>query len=320
MLFVTNRVPDEGLKTTLGRNCTFSPANNAVCNATFFCRREASGATVEIGSAALFQALKDAKADHILFFIHGFNTSPKAALNRAAQLQEFCDRKEKDKVLVLPFLWPTDDDSALLILNDYVDDRHSAQLSGGAFARVLAKLIAMSGDPAEFEKKFSVCAHSMGNRVLRETLLFWKEAFLVGAVPEVFQHTFLTAADIPCQDLEFGQEGEIIAQASRNVVVYYADSDLALKASALVNHQPNALPRRLGTAGPRAMSRVADWVFSLDCSAVARKYDKKRGHVYFLNSHSGKTTPGKVAKHMINTLLMDEVLADALGFRTGRLS
>ena len=48
-------------------------------------------------------------------------------------------------------------------------------------------------------------AHSMGNRVLRETLAAWNRYDLADGVPLIFRNTFLVAADIVNESLEVGE-------------------------------------------------------------------------------------------------------------------
>ncbi len=86
--------------------------------------------------------------------------------------------KEKNgEVLVIPIIWPCEND--LGVVKDYWDDQKSADQSAFAFARMFQKFMAWRSsadsnpedDPCL--KRINVLAHSMGNRVLRETLSNW---------------------------------------------------------------------------------------------------------------------------------------------------
>lgn len=72
----------------------------------------------------------------------------------------------------------------------------------------------------------------MGNRVLRYTL---KNGRMILASPSIFRNIFMASADVVNETLEPDQAGHYISDAARNVVVYYASDDLALRSSKVVN-------------------------------------------------------------------------------------
>ncbi|MGB5769263.1 MAG: hypothetical protein WBM32_05230, partial [Crocosphaera sp.] len=67
------------------------------------------------------------------------------------------------------------------------------------------------------------------------------------------------------ETLEPGQEGQHISPAARNVVVYYAADDLAMRASKIGNIANQIASRRLGHTGPENMDKVENNVYALDC-------------------------------------------------------
>jgi len=146
----------------------------------------------------------------------------------------------------------------------------------------------------------------MGNRVLRETLATWNKYDLADGVPLVFRNTFLVAADIVNESLEVGNRGEHICYSARNVVVYHASDDLALRASKVSNIKNKIASRRLGHTGPEDMSAVPGNVYSVDCDDVNNTYDRPKGHSYF-RSGARKGQPGKVFEHIFATLLQGRV-------------
>ena len=144
----------------------------------------------------------------------------------------------------------------------------------------------------------------MGARVYRETLARWNQYDLANGVPLLFRNSFLVAADIVNEGIAYGQRGELICHASRNVVVYYASDDLALRASKAANLKNKVASRRLGHTGPEDLSKVPSNVYSVDCDDVNNQYDKPKGHSYFRSIKPTARTlkPGKVFNHIYSCL------------------
>ena len=91
-------------------------------------------------------------------------------------MQKLFDDQEQDLVEVVPIIWPCDND--LGIIKDYWDDQKSADQSAFAFARVFEMFmnwIQNNDKQAPCLKRINILAHSMGNRVLRETLNIWNK-------------------------------------------------------------------------------------------------------------------------------------------------
>lgn len=232
MFFITNRQPKGDFsKQTSGVNYEFDLDRNASCNSVYYCERSKKGDYLELGSLELMRQLKVSKAKNILLFIHGFSNLPEEDIfPRVKTLQKLFDEKEKDFILVIPIIWPCDNDKG--IIKDYWDDQKSADVSAFSFARVLQKFMKWRDDFTLDKdiclKRISVLSHSMGNRVFRETLYQWNRYDLANGVPLLFRHSFLVAADIVNESLEDKEKGRLISQASRNVSVYYSSGDLAL--------------------------------------------------------------------------------------------
>jgi esterase/lipase superfamily enzyme len=310
MLFITNRFPEQSIRTRLGRNFSFDLDNNAASNSVFFCESGSNEKHTEIGSIEFLTQLKSCKYRQILIYIHGFSNLPKMVLEAAEELQRLCDKKKKNEILVIPVIWPCDND--LGIVKDYWDDQKAADQSAFSFSRVLEKFLAWrstekfnpEGDPCL--KRINVLAHSMGNRVLRETLFAWHKYDLPKGLPMMFRNTFLVAADVVNETLHAGEPGELICHASRNVVVYHASDDLALRASKASNLKNKIASRRLGHTGPEDIDKTPKNVYSIDCDDVNNSYDFPKGHSYF---RSGKKqgTPGKVFEHIFACLELGRV-------------
>ncbi|MBB3189906.1 alpha/beta hydrolase [Halomonas cerina] len=313
MLFITNRLPRQSIRTRLNRNFDFDLANNAASNSVFFCERLGLEVYEELGHQAFLQRLKDSKHRQLLFFIHGFSNLPEDVFAATHELQTLCEAAEPKEVLVVPVIWPCDND--LGIVKDYWDDQESADLSGFSFARVLQKFLhwreTLQFDEQEVPclKRINVLAHSMGNRVLRETLRAWDKYHLPGGVPLLFRNTFLVAADIVNESLQVGGPGELICHASRNVTVYFASDDLALRASKASNLKHRIASRRLGHTGPEDMLLTPRNVYAVDCDDVNTLYDYPKGHTYF---RSGERIgePGVVFLHLFAALRTGRVFPD----------
>ncbi|MEO1313653.1 MAG: alpha/beta hydrolase [Pseudomonadota bacterium] len=310
MIFVTNRFPTQSIKTRLGRNFTFDLKNNAPSNSVFFCERTGPETHTEIGSIAFLDRLKNSKCRQILVYSHGFNMLPEAVFKSARRLQKLCDGRKKDEILVIPLIWPCDAD--LGVVGDYWDDQKAADQSAYSFGRVLQKFLAWRASP-EFNpeddpclKRINMLAHSMGNRVLRETLAEWNANDLPDGVPLIFRNTFMVAADVVNETLHKGERGEYISHASRNVVVYHASDDLALRASKAANLKNRIASRRLGHTGPEDMEKTNRNVYRVDCDDVNTLYDNPTGHSYFLGGKSAGDD-GAVFHHIFDCLLSGRV-------------
>jgi esterase/lipase superfamily enzyme len=313
MLFITNRFPTQTIRTRVGRPFDFDLKNNAGSNSVFYCRRLGRGRYEEIGGLNLMSELKASPYRQLLVYLHGFSNLPEAVFEGASEFQALCDAQKKHELLVLPVVWPCDDD--LGIVKDYWDDQKAADASAFALARVLGHFMTWRDDAQRNPqddpclKRINVLAHSMGNRVLRETLRVWAYYDLPGGVPLLFRNTYLVAADIENESIHKGEAGELISHASRNVVVYYASDDLALRASKVSNLTNKIASRRLGHTGPENMELTPGNVYAVDCDDVNTAYDPPKGHSYF---RSGTTAgkPGKVFDHIWQTIMTGRVFPD----------
>lgn len=310
MLFITSRQPTRNTEPELNTDFAFDLSNNASSRGFFCCQRLKKGNYEEIGSKAMLSEIKKAKYRQVLIYIHGFSNLPETVFANAKEFQDLCNLKKDKEVLVIPVIWPCDND--LGIVKDYWDDQKSADQSAFAFARMLQKFMewrnstACNPDDDPCLKRINMLAHSMGNRVLRETLSNWHKYHLPSGLPLIFRNTFLVAADIVNESLHKGQPGELISHTSRNVVVYYASDDLALRASKVSNLKNAEASRRLGHSGPEDMERTPKNVYAVDCDEVNTLYDKPKGHSYF-RSGTKKGEPGVVFEHIFETMLSGRV-------------
>ena len=310
MLFITNREPKGSIRTKKGRSYKFDLNQNSPSNSVYYCERLGEEDYIELGSDGLMSKLKKSNAQQILLFIHGFSNLPEPDIfPRVEQLQKYFDEKEPNMIQVVPLIWPCDNDFG--IVKDYWDDQKSADNSAFSFSRALQFFMAWrekAPDEAPCLKRINILAHSMGNRVFRETLSVWNKYDLANGVPLLFRNTILMAADVVNESLESDQEGRLISQASRNVSVYYASDDLALRSSKISNLKNKVASRRLGHTGPEDMKKVQSNVYAIDCDNFNNKYDRPKGHSYFLDD--GNNEIGRVFEHMFNTIKTGRVSVD----------
>ena len=315
MLFITNRQPRQSSRTRINRKIDFDLKKNAPANDLYYCRRNGKNDYTEIGSAALLQSLKDSNCKQLLFFIHGFSNLPEPDIfPRVEKLQQLLDEKEPDLALVIPLIWPCDND--LGIVQDYWDDQKSADASAQSFARLLNRFLDwrdQQPEEAPCLKRINILAHSMGNRVFRQTLRAWNKYDLPGGVPLLFRNSFLMAADVVNETLEKGNPGELISHASRNVSVYFASDDLALRSSKVSNLKNKIASRRLGHTGPENIHKVNSNVYSIDCDNYNTRYDSPKGHSYFLHDENGMS--GKVFDHLFDSIKQGRIDIDDRKFR-----
>ena len=307
MLFVTNRTPEQSIRSRAGRRITFDLQNTSVSQNLFFCRRTDPDEYEEIGSHAFFSELKAPDgAMQVLLYIHGFNnTGEQEVFPRAKLLEDLVNKMAgRNLVQVVPLIWPCDDDSIVAILDDYWDDQQSADRSGCTFARLLGKFddwrCHEDQQKSPCTKRINVLAHSMGARVLRNALRSWAHHYGGGQVPQLFRNVFLVAADLVNHTLERGQEGRFIPDSARNVVVYYANDDLAMPASKLANLKSGTVSRRLGMTGPEDICAVPRNVYEADCDEFNNTFNPPKGHSYFLTAPNGDVSP--VLEHIADVI------------------
>ena len=316
MLFVTNRRFRQSPSGTLEdgdipapRAVSFKLDDTEPSRSVAFCRRLRKNSYKEIYSRGFFRELKEDGAEQILLYIHGFSNLPEPDIfPRATTLQKMFDSVEPGLVTVVPMIWPCDND--LGVIKDYWDDQSAADASAFGFARVLGKFIEWRDRQSTAEepcsKRINILAHSMGNRVLRGALERWAHDY--GTLPSVFRNIFMIAADVVNQTLEFGESGRYIAAACRNVAVYFANDDLALRASKVANLKSKIVSRRLGHTGPEDMSKVARNVYAIDCDDFNNTVDSPAGHSYFLTDANGQPSP--VFYHLLRSIRTGRVHAD----------
>lgn len=302
MYFITNRAFQEGLTTVLNRSVQFDLNNNLPYPSVYFCKRNPDDSMIEIGSTAFFESLSTTPHKQILLYIHGFNTMPDQAFLKAHQIQKLLNSLEDNFALVVPLIWPCDNDFG--IVKDYWDDQRAADSSGMGVGRALEKFLAWIQHRSintVCDKFINILAHSMGNRVLKNALNCLK-AYSPQGIPMLFRNTFMFAADLENEALERVENALSICHASRNVCVYYANDDLALNASKVGNVVHAIFSKRLGNSGPENWEKTPLNVYGFDCDSFNNVYDHPTGHTYYLHSQESENKPGIALQHVLQTL------------------
>lgn len=314
MLFITNRIPasPDPLISKADRPLSFSDTDSDAANSLFYCRANEDTTITELTSKGFFAVLGASQKPNVLLYIHGYSTEFSKAIGKGFSLQALVDKIVPGKIDVVTLVWPCTGDVTTTPDGDtpnraleYWNDEDAADMSGPVFGRMLSRFVFRQAYLAEGQaacrKRIHVLAHSMGNRVLVNTLTGWGNSLGGGGVPLLCRNIFLVAADIPSTDLEFDQPGYLISLAARNVVVYHAADDRRMEESIVANTFRIGFrgcldtTARLGDLGPQDPGKTRKNVFRINCDAFneafdteeredkeGRKVKMKVGHGYFL--------------------------------------
>ena len=112
----------------------------------------------------------------MVFFIHGFNVQTEGLVTSTEAMQTNFDSQKPNEVLVVPIDWACADPGGLLgkVEGDlglptamtYHEDKDNSKIAGGALWKFFSGL-----KKEKWSKPLNVIAHSMGNRVLRLSLI-----------------------------------------------------------------------------------------------------------------------------------------------------
>jgi esterase/lipase superfamily enzyme len=306
MLFVTNRRRSGSGGVKPNSRVRFNLKEPDPETQFFACRNDGGDSYEFLGSKLLFQELQNQDRRNILIFIHGFNVEMPDALASAEQLQAALDHRlgstGKHAALVVPFIWP-----AMGGVLDYLNDQDAAKASAISYSRLLSFFVRWRGSAAaaDCDRRINLLSHSMGNRVLVYGLFDWAQKN--SGVPHLFRNVFMAAPDIVNQSLERGEFGRCVSDSARNVTVYHASDDVALRSSKGANLANGVASRRLGHNGPEDMHAVARNVYSVDCSDFNNSYDDPLGHGYFLRrgfklGGTPSEDSGAVLKHLAHAI------------------
>jgi esterase/lipase superfamily enzyme len=219
-----------------------------------------------------------AERSDAIVFIHGFASTFKTALQRAAQLRDvytFTTGPARGARQITPqvfvFSWPSD--GAMIPFRSYASDRQDAGHSGTAMARALARLLEFLREQAPRDEatgvihcnqRIHLVAHSMGNWALRRAVLGLAELMGAERLPRLFDNVFLMAADEDSDALGDMHKLGYLPQLGRNVHVYHSQDDKALRLSRDLKMNGD----RLGSTGPKTFDGLPLNVHAIDCVSV----------------------------------------------------
>ena len=162
------------------------------------------------------------KKDQTFIFIHGYNNSFESSALRTAQL--FYDLKFKG--IPIMYSWPSTGKAI-----GYFKDGNNIEKSTALFETFILDIV--KSNP---EKKLNLIAHSMGNRLLVETINSIQKKH-----PNIkFENIIMAAPDVGRTNFDNNYDEQIIKSANQ-VNLYCSKKDKALNLSKILNFE-----RRLG--------------------------------------------------------------------------
>ncbi len=186
-------------------------------------------------------------------FVHGFNNTFEDAVRRTAQIAH--DLQFRGAPIV--YSWPSQGSATL---RSYQEDGRLIRAAEQHFREFLTGVIRESG-----ARRIHLLGHSMGNRLIAESLQQLADQFGSGRLPRLSQ-VVLTAPDIDADYFKTAIAPRVVQTAER-ITIYASQEDLALKASRLVNRLS---PRRLGEGiDPETTFPAYRSIEVIDASAVA---------------------------------------------------
>jgi esterase/lipase superfamily enzyme len=163
--------------------------------------------------------LQTLRADDVLLFVHGYNTSFDDAVLRTAQLVHDLGFPGKG----VTFSWPSQG-----ALDGYAHDEAQNAQSTAALVEVLTQLTRADGRSAK-TRKIHVIVHSMGNRLFLQAARQFELEQNKTDARRIFGHVALAAPDVDATTFSALVPGVIRQSAS--TTLYYCQYDRALLAS-----------------------------------------------------------------------------------------
>jgi esterase/lipase superfamily enzyme len=195
----------------------------------------------------------------LLVFVHGFNVSFDSAVTRTAELA----LKIPFNGAIVTYCWPTQGGAL-----KYSDDEPINKASVEPFTQFLSTL----RDGVPKETRIHILVHSMGNRIVMESLNTLPEP--VDQKP--FSHVVLCAPDVGRSDFIQWAPG-VVAQSDR-VTLYVNASDSALIVSKGIHAEKRA--------GDAVIPLVVDGIETIDCSRIDQSL---MGHSYYVDNRDVTT-------------------------------
>ncbi len=177
------------------------------------------------------EVFRQAKTDHILIFVHGYNNSHAEVMKRFGMIRQGC-RRAKFAGEVVAFEWPSLDR-----LTAYPDDLKLAKAAAPFLIEDCLRVLWKHRPTA----KISLMVHSMGSVLLSEALV--ERGVSAGALNEIL----FVASDVARRDMRAGEDyADALAKAGRRLTNYRSMRDQVLDLSQKVY---NGGKRRAGKDG-----------------------------------------------------------------------
>ena len=240
---------------------------NELADYVFLTRITTAGRTA---FTTTLQAAVDAdQSGSILLFVHGFNVKFDDALVRAAQLSHDLSSEQGFSVgAPVLYSWPS---AGSLSLEDYQGDR-ARSLDAAPHLEAFLDILTEDLDVS----RINIIAHSMGNRVLTQSLQDYASDYLEqhDRGDDLEFRILLVAADVEREI--FDSANSVFDNLDANVTIYTSDTDRALHLSNLISQK-----KRLGdTDTNRPYIRSAQNYQTIDATAVTTELFGV-GHNYY---------------------------------------
>lgn len=222
----------------------------------------------------------------VLFFIHGFNNDLKQVQDSFEKLhQQYVLPPESPIAHIIIFTWPGMNKA---IPYHYFDDRKDAVRSGlalyrgmGMFRKFLTSFLVKAGNP-DCNTRIHLMAHSMGNRVLKETMLEYQRRN--EAVPQIFSQIICVAADVHWDSFDKGEGFDRLTDFGEEIHVVFHRKDRVLDISKLTKNLSN----RLGRYGRKRKEESFKTIFDHDVTDLDEdkggKLEELGNHWYYYSS------------------------------------
>ena len=226
------------------------------------------------------ELIKEKNSGDVLFFIHGFNTDLDGVRDAFKRLNKKYVKEGSPIKHIMIFTWPG---RSPVIPYHYFDDKKDAIRSGEALARGVEKLLKffndffLKGRNPLCTRKIHLMVHSMGNRVLKHTILELTK--LQKPIPELFKEIILVAADIEYNIFEPHEAFDTLINLGDRVHIYFHEKDRVLDISAFTKNLSN----RLGKHGRKEINPAQKYV--IDADVTKTNDDKEYGLEESLLNH-----------------------------------
>ena len=215
--------------------------------------------TADNFSTLLQQSFRDLNSDDVLIFIHGFSNTFDEAIRRAGQISYDLGFPG----ITMAYSWPSQGEFSI---SNYDKDEEYVKKSIPYLKKFLLSIVEKSPG-----KKINIIAHSMGNRLITNTIAEIEK----NSQQVIFNQIILAAPDVDTKVFKEEIFPKMRGKAN-NITLYASSDDKALLASRLLHDNP-----RLGESGEYLT--VIDGMDTIDSTGVD---PSTLGHSYFSSTQT----------------------------------